>query len=129
MLNLITPPRELYTPLYKFRVLGGALLLLSATSISAAQQPPARGERPGPPAEAFTACENLASGDVCSVVLPNQTLSGTCGAPRGPKGRGSENQSRPANDANQSLLCIPQGHKPPPRGGEREEGQTPPSND
>ena len=76
-----------------FRITSPALLFLLAYSVSAAQQPPPRegGGRGGPPPEAFTACETLAQGDVCTVEAPRGSLTGTCRADR-------------RSDA---LICVP----------------------
>jgi hypothetical protein len=75
----------------------GALALVALAGTAGADGPP----RHGPPPEAFTACENKASGDACSVQLPDRTVSGTCDAPPG--------ESR--------LACRPSGPPPgPPHG-------------
>lgn len=44
--------------------------------------PPPRGDRRGPPPEAFEACEDLEDGDVCTVDTPEGTVEGTCGTGR-----------------------------------------------
>ena len=60
------------------RIFSGLIPLLSTVSFAAAQEPPSRGDRRGPPPEAYTACEALNQNDVCSVVTPRETLSGSC---------------------------------------------------
>lgn len=57
-----------------------------------------RGNRQGPPEEAFTACEGLSQGDECTVQTPRGTLNGVC-------------VSR-----SDKTFCVPEGHG---RGGMR----------
>lgn len=57
-----------------------------------------RGNRQGPPEEAFTACEGLSQGDECTVQTPHGTLNGIC-------------QSR-----SDQIFCVPERHG---RGGMR----------
>lgn len=56
------------------------------------------GPQGGPPAEAFTACENLSADEACSVSTPRGDMEGTCKAP--PQGEGA-------------LACVPKNGRPP----------------
>lgn len=95
----------------RFRITSSVVLILLAHSFSAAQQPPPRegGGRGGPPPEAFTACETLTQGDVCTVETPRGSLTGTCRPDR-------------RSDA---LICVPanraDGERPPRDGQEPSE--------
>lgn len=53
-----------------------------------------RGDRQGPPEEAFTACNGKSQGKPCTVVTPQGTLSGIC------------------ISRNDQLFCVPEGHGP-----------------
>lgn len=92
------------------RLIRASAVALLLGSFNAFAQPgmQGQGERRGPPEEAFTACENKAVGDSCSVITPHgDEVNGSCGMPRGerlvcipdnpppghPEGRGSENRS------------------------------------
>lgn len=69
-------------------------------SLIAFAQDNQRGDGPSrksPPPEAIAACENSASGDVCSFTSPHGELNGTCRIP--PK--------------QEELACVPKNH---PRG-------------
>ena len=84
----------------------GAGLFTSSVAISQTGERPDRGERRGPPPEAFEACANLVQGDSCTVETPRGQLSGSCEMPRG-----------------EELVCVPEGHErgrrgPPPTEGE-----------
>jgi hypothetical protein len=68
-----------------------ALAIVGLTATALADPP-----HPGPPPEAFTACEGKAVGDACTVSLHGTDLAGTCSTPPG----------------NQGLACRPN-HRPP----------------
>ena len=65
-------------------VLSTAVLTLSLALAQGG--PPGGGQRKGPPPpEAFTVCEDKASGDSCTVTTPQGEETGTCEMPRGDK--------------------------------------------
>jgi hypothetical protein len=55
----------------------GLVAVVSSARASVSAPPP------GPPAEAFSACEGKASGDACTVQLRDRAVSGTCDTPPG----------------------------------------------
>lgn len=74
-----------------------AFLGIYVTTQAASAQPGGveRGERRGPPPEAFEACAELASGDRCEMTgRQGETLQGSCIVPR---------------DGEDSLVCLPDG--------------------
>ena len=82
-----------------------ALAAIISSPISFAQDGDDKGQRRGPPPEAFAACEGLSDGASCSVTTPrNETLQGSCAMPKGDR-----------------LVCVPEGHKRGPKQGERPE--------
>jgi hypothetical protein len=74
---------------------GLALAASSSSALACPDGPPGP-----PPPEAFTACENKARGDACTVQIHDRTVSGTYDSP--------PDQSR--------LACRPNGPPPPPPG-------------
>lgn len=78
-----------------------AALVIAQASCAAPEDE--RGERRGPPAEAFEACANLNVGDACSVSGRNgETLEGECVTPR--------------EEGDEALVCAPAGGPPGGRG-------------
>lgn len=70
-------------------------ILFATTACVANAQGSSRGERRGPPPEAFTACEAKSSGVSCQVKTPHgDTVPGICESPQG-----------------NILVCVPEGHK------------------
>lgn len=79
-------------------------IVLSTSHLALAQQSDqGRGERRGPPQQAFTACAELSAESQCSFQgKRGETLSGTCIVP--PQGE-------------ESLVCAPADHQQRHRGG------------
>lgn len=75
-----------------FVAAGLGIIALAATALADPPHPP------GPPPEAFTACDGKAAGDACSVSLHGTEVAGTCSTPPG----------------NQALACRPNRPPPPP---------------
>jgi len=61
------------------RIIFSLSLILSTSSFANAQN---RSPRGGPPAEAFTACEQSAQKDVCTIETDRGVLTGTCSPDR-----------------------------------------------
>ncbi|MEQ9081740.1 MAG: hypothetical protein RLP09_48185 [Sandaracinaceae bacterium] len=78
------------------------LVALFAFAVGSVAVVHAQGDRPPrrPPPEAFEACADQEEGSLCAVETPHGTLEGTCRAPRG-----------------ETLACVPNDHRPPPREG------------
>ena len=91
------------------RIFSGLILLLSTVAFAEAQESPSREDRRGPPPEAYTACESLRQNDVCSVVIPEETLNGTCQTDRRKKSL---------------LICIPDNKDHRKKGGKRKHEDT-----
>lgn len=76
------------------------LILFIAVTTLAAGSAIAQPRRGRPPQEAFDACNNQSVGETCTVATPHGELSGTCQIPPN----------------TEILVCVPEGHRPPPRG-------------
>ena len=86
----------------KNSVLAHLLVVCTITQAACAQPGGGRGERRGPPPEAYEACAELAAGDSCEVTgRRGETLRGYCIVPSEEEG---------------TLVCAPEGGP----GGERE---------
>ena len=82
----------------------GIALCAAILMANAHAQPGEKGQRRGPPDEAFEACVELDENDACSVATPRGDMEGICIVP--PRGE-------------ESLLCAPEGG-PPADGGRSE---------
>lgn len=82
-----------------------AVAMLAVASAAIAQ-PPQRGERRGPPAEALQACSSADVGATCSFEGRRGTVTGTC-------------RETPDNQ----IACVPKNHKRPQRRGDQNREQ------
>jgi len=105
MLNLPLPTSERNLSPRYVRLLC-ALTLLSSATFAAAQPSGERGQRRGPPPEAFEACETHNQDDVCHVSTSEGELTGTCRVDRRQKDK---------------LLCVPDNHSRGDKSSERRE--------
>ncbi|MFT3930944.1 MAG: hypothetical protein QM709_11695 [Spongiibacteraceae bacterium] len=92
---------------------GSLTLSIAASASDSSQQQRPQGMPPGPPPQAISACNGLASNAACSFAgRNNETVTGTCALPPG-NGQGS-------------LACRP---SHPPHGmGANDNGAPPPNN-